>query len=101
MNKLGITLLLAGGLAALPARAQVVYAAGDIAYCSHPDARWSGAAVTADLLAARLQHEPEAVVLTLGDNVYPRGTLTEYQRCYAPTWGRFKERTWPVPGNRD
>jgi acid phosphatase type 7 len=82
-------------------QAAIVYAAGDIAYCAGPDASWSGAAHTAALLAARLAREPAAEVLLLGDNVYPRGALADYQRCYDPTWGRFKARTRPAPGNRE
>jgi hypothetical protein len=40
-------------------------------------------------------------VVTLGDNVYQDGTLTEFTSCYEPTWGRFKSRTRPTPGNHD
>jgi acid phosphatase type 7 len=95
-----LALALAPGLAPAAAPA-IAYAAGDIAYCAAPDARWSGAAHTADLLAARLAQEPAALVLALGDNAYPRGALADYQRCYDPTWGRFKARTRPAPGNRE
>ena len=80
---------------------QVVYTAGDIARCSHPDARWSGAADTAAVVAAGLAVDPNAVVLTLGDHTYPIGTAAEFADCYGPTWGRFKERTWPAPGNHE
>ena len=45
-----------------------------------------------------LAADPQAVVLTLGDHTYPRGTAQEFRDCYAPTWGRFKDRTWPAPG---
>ena len=80
---------------------QTVYAVGDIARCPHPDPRWSGAADTAAVVAAGLAADPQAVVLTLGDHTYPRGTQAEFERCYGPTWGRFKERTWPAPGNHE
>jgi acid phosphatase type 7 len=98
--------LAAASALAWPAHAQserpaIVYAAGDIAYCATSDARWSRAAITAGLLAARLEREAGAAVLLLGDNVYPRGALADYQRCYQPTWGRFKARTHPAPGNRE
>jgi hypothetical protein len=53
---------------------QTVYAAGDIARCTHPDPRWSGAADTAAVVAAGLAADPQAVVLSLGDHTYPRGT---------------------------
>lgn len=40
-------------------------------------------------------------MLTLGDNVYDRGTADEFARCYDPSWGRHRERTRPAPGNHD
>jgi len=40
-------------------------------------------------------------VLTTGDNAYPDGTATDYSDRYAPTWGRHKAITKPVPGNHD
>jgi 3',5'-cyclic AMP phosphodiesterase CpdA len=83
------------------AAVQTVYAVGDIARCTHPDPRWSGAFDTAAVVAAGLAADPDAVVLTLGDHTYPRGTAAEFATCYGPTWGRFKERTWPSPGNHE
>jgi 3',5'-cyclic AMP phosphodiesterase CpdA len=80
---------------------QTVYAAGDIARCTHPDPRWSGAFDTAAVVAAGLAADPGAVVLALGDLTYPRGTAAEFANCYGPTWGRFKDRTWPAPGNHE
>ena len=99
-------LLFACLLGAKPASAaepavQTVYAVGDIARCADPDPRWSGAADTAAVVAAGLAQDPQAVVLTLGDHTYPRGTSAEFANCYGPTWGRFKERTWPSPGNHE
>lgn len=81
--------------------AHTVYAAGDIARCKHPDPRWSGAAATATLVEWALRADPRAVVLTLGDHTYPNGTAREFADCYAPTWGRFRKRTWPTPGNHE
>jgi hypothetical protein len=78
-----------------------VYAAGDIARCKHPDPRWSGAAATANLVEGLLRADPQSAVLSLGDHTYPRGTAAEFRDCYAPTWGRFRERTWPTPGNHE
>ena len=40
-------------------------------------------------------------VITLGDNVYDNGTLSEYTDCYGPSWGRHKSRTMPTPGNHE
>ena len=77
-----------------------VYAAGDIAECPH-GAPFSGAAATAALVAEALARDPQAAVLTLGDHVYPNGSAADFASCYAPTWGAFKSRTYPSPGNRD
>ena len=40
-------------------------------------------------------------VFTAGDNVYNSGTSAEFANCYNPTWGAFKARTRPAPGNHD
>lgn len=40
-------------------------------------------------------------VYTVGDNVYPDGTLAQFNAYYEPTWGRHKARTRPAPGNHD
>ena len=69
-----------------------VVAAGDIGSCGS-----TAAAQTAGLVE-RLT--PDAV-LTLGDNAYPTGSPDDFARCYAPTWGAFKSRTFPAPGNHD
>ncbi len=66
-------------------------AAGDIAVCGKP-----GAQATAKLLD-RLP----GTILTLGDLAYWKGSAKEFRRCYDPTWGRHKHRTWPAPGNHD
>jgi Calcineurin-like phosphoesterase len=71
----------------------VVVAAGDIA---PPGTGWGHGATSDRILAI----DP-TVVLTLGDNQYPSGTLSDFQRHYAPTWGRFRTRTRPSPGNHD
>ncbi len=52
---------------------------------------------TADLIKAN----PSAVVFTAGDNAYPDGTASDYTSNYAPSWGAFKSRTLPCPGNHD
>jgi acid phosphatase type 7 len=76
---------------ATAASAVEVVAAGDIATRRRGDAR------TSDLILALDPHR----VLTLGDNAYDRGTFSQFDRLYDPTWGRFKNRTWPAPGNHD
>jgi len=85
----------------IPGKGVTVYAAGDIAACKNYRPEDSGAAKTAALIAAGLAAEPDAAVLTLGDNTYPVGLLSEFTSCYDPTWGRFKARTYPSPGNHD
>lgn len=50
---------------------------------------------------ARIIESTPGTVFTLGDNAYPDGTAAQFQQCYDPTWGRFKDRTKPVPGNHD
>ena len=72
--------------------AATLLAAGDIASCQS-----TGDEATAALLDAR----PNAVVATLGDNVYPNGTASEFANCYDPTWGRHKGRTRPALGNHE
>ena len=44
--------------------------------------------------------DPRAV-LTLGDNQYEDGRFADFMDSYQPTWGRFKRRTHPTPGNHD
>ncbi len=41
------------------------------------------------------------VALTLGDNQYPDGALAEFRTGYGPTWGDFKWKTRPTPGNHE
>lgn len=67
--------------------------AGDIAY----PGELSAAAAT----GAIIERIPQAVVFTLGDNAYRFGRPIEFERNYAPTWGAFRDRTWPSPGNHD
>ena len=70
---------------------EVIVAAGDIAKCSR-----QGDEATAELVEGI-----EGTVLALGDEAYPTGSAENFERCYGPSWGRFKERTKPVPGNHE
>jgi hypothetical protein len=65
--------------------------AGDIGWCG-----LAGAAATANLIDAI-----PGTVITLGDNAYMKGTAHEFAECYEPFWGRFKNRTYPSPGNHE
>ena len=69
-----------------------VLAAGDIASCNS-----GGDEATAALLDQR----PNALIVTLGDNVYENGTAAEFANCYDPSWGRHKGRTRPALGNHE
>jgi len=73
-----------------------VVAAGDIAYCGDVPAAATPAART-----ARLVGPEDVLVLTLGDAAYESGTPAEYANCFHPTWGAFKDRIRPIPGNHD
>ena len=52
---------------------------------------------TADLASSL---EPDAVV-ALGDLQYDEGQFDEFQRSWAPSWGRFDDIIAPVPGNHE
>ncbi len=40
-------------------------------------------------------------MLALGDDQYGCGGLTAFQQSFDPTWGRFKAKIHPVPGNHE
>jgi hypothetical protein len=44
---------------------------------------------------------PEATVAALGDNAYPHGSQQDYDDCYAPSWGAYKDQTLPTTGNHE
>ncbi|HEX6974080.1 MAG TPA: metallophosphoesterase [Vicinamibacterales bacterium] len=69
----------------------VLAGAGDIARCNGVET-----AATAALL-----DRIDGTVFTLGDTVYPNSTASTLAACYAPTWGRHKERTLATIGNHD
>ncbi len=56
----------------------------------------SGAQATAKLIDAI-----PGTVFAAGDLAYQHGTYEEFVKCYGPTWGRFKARTRPTPGNHE
>ncbi len=89
----------AGTRCAEPSRALTsfsIVAAGDIAQCGDAPASSSAAARTAALVNA-----DDALVLTLGDNAYQSGSTAEFMDCFNPTWGAFKDRIRPAPGNHE
>jgi hypothetical protein len=66
-------------------------AAGDIASCSQ----------TGDEATAALIDTLPGTILALGDLAYEDGSAEDFENCYAPTWGRFKDRTRPALGNHE
>ncbi|MFD9794290.1 discoidin domain-containing protein [Streptomyces sp. NPDC059070] len=87
----------AGGGTQPPGGAFTVVAAGDIAAqctasdssCAHPKT------------AALAQKIAPAFYLTMGDSQYDDARIADYRAYYDKTWGAFKSRTRPVPGNHD
>jgi hypothetical protein len=73
------------------ASAAVLVGAGDVASCG----------LTGDTATANLVAGIAGTVFAAGDLAYERGTDAEFQNCYAPTWGAFRDRTNPVPGNHE
>ena len=73
------------------APAQVFVGAGDIGTCTSTD----------DDATAKLLDGIPGTVFTVGDNVYPDGKAEEYAKCYEPSWGRHKGRTFAAMGNHE
>ncbi len=78
----------------------VIAAAGDIACdpasTARPPANCDQAA-TANLVGSI---DPVAV-LTLGDTQYEDNSIAKFQAGYAPTWGKYLEKTFPTIGNHE
>ncbi|CAM5663130.1 hypothetical protein SAVIM338S_06828 [Streptomyces avidinii] len=74
-----------------------VVAAGDIAAqctasdssCAHPRT------------AAQAQKINPKFYLTMGDNQYDDARIADYRAYYDKSWGAFKSKTHPVPGNHE
>ena len=69
----------------------VLVGAGDISTCEN----------AGDTRTAKLIDGIAGTVFTAGDNAYPSGALGDFEDCYEPTWGAFRNRTRPSPGNHD
>jgi PKD repeat protein len=70
---------------------EVFVGAGNIANCDAQN----------DEATAALLDNIAGTVYTTGDNSYASGTLTDFQSCYDPSWGRHKARTRPAVGHKD
>jgi hypothetical protein len=68
-----------------------VVAVGDIGWCGSTGT--PAAAQLVDSLPGRL--------LLVGDIAYPNGSAQDFQRCFDPSWGRFRGRWHASPGNHD
>ena len=75
-----------------PGSPALLIGAGDIARCDRTNDEATG------LL---LDNYPGATVFTAGDNTNGNATLTNFNNCYGPSWGRNKTRTRPAVGNND
>jgi 3',5'-cyclic AMP phosphodiesterase CpdA len=73
----------------------VLVGAGDIADCANEGG--TPARNTGKLLDTLLFD----AIFTAGDNAYPLGSPDDFKNCYDAAWGRFKSKTYPVPGNHD
>ncbi|MEW6226389.1 MAG: metallophosphoesterase [Chloroflexota bacterium] len=74
-----------------PAPDPVLVGAGDVAVCGQDG----------DSATARLLDGIAGRVFVAGDLAYPDGTARQFRDCYGPTWGRWRSRTSPVPGNHE
>ena len=74
-----------------PAESPVLVGAGDIAVCG----------LTGDSRTAALLDGIAGRVFAAGDLAYPDGTTGQFRDCYGPTWGRWRARTSPAPGNHE
>jgi hypothetical protein len=70
--------------------------AGDIASCAS-----DGDEATAALIAQIAAEADDLVVFTAGDNAYESGSLQDFNECYGPSWGQFKDVTRPALGARE
>lgn len=87
--------------AGVPKFAQPVVADDDALFVGAGDIAYPGQLAAAAATAAIIARLPGATVFTLGDNAYRFGRYVEFERNYAPTWGTFRNRTYPSPGNHD
>ena len=81
----------AGKRSGADARTEVLVGAGDVSTCDNDHAE-----KTADLLAS-----VEGTIFTAGDTNQDNGEGWRYDECFTRSWGRFKKRIRPAPGNHD
>ena len=80
----------------------VLLAVGDIAQCGKSESQQHDEAV-AEIVAQEIERaEAEGLplrLLLLGDLAYGDGSREQFDQCFDPAWGRFKDVSMPVPGN--
>ncbi|MEO7118950.1 MAG: phosphodiester glycosidase family protein, partial [Candidatus Limnocylindrales bacterium] len=80
-----------GFLMVAPPSSATLIGAGDIGSCTSDG----------DEATAALIDSLPGTVFTAGDNAYPSGTAANFADCYDPSWGSFRDRTRPTPGNHE
>ncbi len=81
------------------AKPSVIVAAGDIA-CEPERPKTTTSCRSDDTASLIASLNPDAV-LALGDNQYPNGSLQLYETSFDKSWGAFKSKLYPVPGNHE
>ncbi len=69
----------------------ILAGAGDIGVCG----------TSYDSATAALMDQTPGTAFAAGDLAYATGSALQFKNCYGPTWGYFKNRTMPVPGNHE
>lgn len=69
----------------------VLVGAGDIGECDS----------TADEATAALLDRIPGVVFTAGDEAYKDGSTKDFNRCFQPSWGKYRDRIRPAAGNHE
>jgi len=77
-----------------PSYVVTLVGAADIADCA-----WEGGSHAE--ATGSLVEKIGGAVFTAGDNAYFNATAADFNNCYAPRWGRFRNRTYPSPGNHE
>ncbi|MGY0231394.1 choice-of-anchor J domain-containing protein [Longispora urticae] len=72
-------------------------AAASVTVAAVGDLCGSGCNQTAALVTTM---NPDALILA-GDNAYNSGSASEYRDKYDPYYGKFKDKTYPSPGNHE
>jgi hypothetical protein len=96
-----VTIVISGDPAEIPTTPPVIPAPGNAsAFVNVPgDTGWCGFQALAPI--AGLFERFDGDILLAGDLAYPSGTLDEFRRCFEPSFGKFKSRMRPTPGNHE